>query len=574
MSLKITPKITDRLPEITTSFQPLFIKQRKYSKDVFQKDFPYIAHEKQNILYKFANIKEAFSRPFANFYIDILNTFSLQKLTNIYSTTKLRDFSGLNRFSPEEVIEILHLKNEEISFLKPFAHKKKFNGMFGFSFGDLLKINKYDKTEKMRLMDLSNTRLDFKSTDMIVKDKNVDTAYFASAVRKISDDFAENIDNMSVFKINGEYVIKFSTKTPFKSYIVPYVKPSSASKMTESRFQSIQKINEKIDEIKGLNIDVNKHNVEVLTTDKGRLKNYRFSLPPNLIKKEWEAGRLEKEDISMLFTDAAGIVSKEDFEYFAKQGFTLTPFDTEEIIAARKYTFNHDELKTNSPYYKAKEPEILAKEFKKLENIDSGRKIIVVDGLPGAGKSTALQKFLKHQKETYYTTDVDEIREYFPEYYQGGIGSDLVHLPASNILKKIILPKALAEGKNIVFQTTGNFEKLDKVLRETYKNGYSIDYVNIQIPTNIAILQANNRHKTNGRFMDPYIILSKAKMNSGEKGFMAKILSYNPYIKNSYNYDAGILTKIEEGIEGQDYNLDEKRGLLERFVDIFKRREK
>ena len=74
--------------------------------------------------------------------------------------------------------------------------------------------------------------------------------------------------------------------------------------------------------------------------------------------------------------------------------------------------------------------------------------------------------------------------------------------------------------------------------------------------------------------MDPYIILSKARMNSGEKGFMAKILSYNPYIKNSYNYDSGILTKIEEGVDGQYYNLNEKKELLERFVDIFKRREK
>ncbi len=131
----------------------------------------------------------------------------------------------------------------------------------------------------------------------------------------------------------------------------------------------------------------------------------------------------------------------------------------------------------------------------------------------------------------------------------------------------------MSEGKNIVFQMTGNFEKLDKVLRETHKNGYSINYINIQIPTNIAILQANNRHKTNGRFMDPYIILSKARMNSGEKGVMAKILSYNPYIKNSYNYDSGILTKIEEGVDKQYYNLNEKKGLLERFIAIFKRSE-
>ena len=73
--------------------------------------------------------------------------------------------------------------------------------------------------------------------------------------------------------------------------------------------------------------------------------------------------------------------------------------------------------------------------------------------------------------------------------------------------------------------------------------------------------------------MDPYIILSKARMNSGEKGVMAKILSYNPYIKNSYNYDSGILTKIEEGVDKQYYNLNEKKRLLERFVTIFKRSE-
>ena len=69
--------------------------------------------------------------------------------------------------------------------------------------------------------------------------------------------------------------------------------------------------------------------------------------------------------------------------------------------------------------------------------------------------------------------------------------------------------------------------------------------------------------------MDPYIILSKARMNSGEKGFMAKILSYNPYIKNSYNYDSGILTKIEEGVDSQYCNLNEKQGLLDRLLAIF-----
>ena len=571
MNIKISPQITQHYPEIITPFQPLFIKTSKYTKDMFLKDFPNISPEKTGILYKFASIKELLeSRPFAGFHVDILNMFSLQKLKNIYPVAKLKDYSGLSRFSPEELISVLNLKNEEINFIKPFARKKKYNGIFAFTPSELLKISKIDKVEKSRFMDLSNTNLDFKSMNLLVKDKNINTADFASAVRKIQDDFAENIANMGIAKVENKYFVKFFTKTPFKTHIVPYKPTNSGTKMTDKRFFAIQKINEKIDEIKELNIKVNKHNSEVLIKNKGKLKNYTFSLPPNLIINEWKAGNLDKEDISMFFTEAAGLVSREDFTYFGERGFRLTPFDNEKIINDRKYTLSHRALSKNSHYYKEKESEILSKMFKKLDKIDANLKFIIVDGFSGSGKTTAINDFLKGKNETYFSADSDEVKAEFEEYYKGGIGANLVHSVAGKLFKEKIIPKALQDGKNIIFQTTCTFESLNKIIQKVRKNGYSIDYINVNTPLQTSILRSNNRHKTNGRYMDPYLILSRARENNSAKENMAKVLSYYSSIDNSYNYQSGILTKIENGVDGAHFDLSEKKSFLDKFVDYFR----
>ncbi len=559
-------KPTDYYPDIINSFQPLFIKTQKYTKDVFQKEFPHVTPEKGNILLRFANIQEALNNPFANSYINILNTFSLKKLVNIYPIAKLRDFSSLNRFSPEELIQVLKLNNEDITFIKPFARQKGYNRMFNFSTENLLEISKYNETDKSRLMDLYSTRLNSKIVRTLVKDTSLETQDFAGAIQKLQNEYAKNIDNINVIKVPDNYLIRLTTKKPFKTHTFAYKAGENAiAKMTPKRFKAIEKINSEIDKINELNSLVNKHNYKVINTGNGRIKSYQFNLPPNIIRNEWEAGKLVKEDITSLFTDAAGIISDEDFRYFAKQEFKLTPFDNKSVITARKYKFTHEPLSTNSDYYPKKEAEILKEEFSKLDKVASGKKLLILDGLPGSGKSTAFKNFVKN--ESFYATDNDDIKACFSEYYQNGIGAQTVHTAARTVYKHKILPKALENGKNIVYQTCGDYESLNKFLQKAHKKGYTIDYVNINTDIPNSIKRAIHRQKVGGRFMDPYIILAMARRNQSAKQYMAKIISFNPYVNNSYNYNSGTLIKVEAGIETNYINYSQSKN---NFVDKVK----
>lgn len=572
MNLKIPPVKTNYYPDIITPFQPVFIKDIKYPKKSFQKRFSYVPDEKKGILYRYANIKEStYSFLFTDLNLDILNLFSPKKLKSLYSLVKMKDFLQTSRFSPEELFVFLKLKNEDINFLKPFARQKKYDGMFNYSVPELFAINRHSDEEKLRFMDLLQTHLDYKTMDTIVNDKTIDAADFSSAVRDIQQKHAENIAYISAFKSPEGYKIKITTKEPFTTYTYPYESGNSAIKMTEKRFLTLGKIKEEIDKITELNKLVNKHNFEVINKKIGKIKNYSFSLPPNLIKNEWEKGNLVKEDIQDLFTEAAGIVSNEDFKYFASREFKLTPFDNDETIKARKYNITHKELDLNSDYYKEKEVEIINREFQKLEKADSGKNLLIVDGFPGSGKTTAYRNFIKNSDEEYYITDVDDLRMDFSELYNGGIGSGLVHKAVSNLYKNKIIPEALAKNKNIVYQMCGSYENLNDVLQKARKNGYTINYININTNSSASIINSNNRQKTNGRFMDPYIILSFAKVNAGAKQYMAKIISYSPLIDNSYNYKSGILSRIENGNEVENIKLNTKsENYFSKLINYFK----
>lgn len=551
--MKITPKIYE--PEIITPFQPLQINTRKYTKAFFQKDFPDMNPEKGNVLYKFASITECNNKHiFANYHIDLLNLFSLKKLNSIYPIAKLKDFSNLVRFSPEELLRILNLKTSEIEFIKPFARQKNYKNIFNFSTNQLLTINNHSQAEKERFVNLLSTHLDYNNMETLVKDKDVDVVDFSGAVREIQEKYAENIHDISIFKADGKYNIKITTQEPFKTQIFPYIKGKRGIKMTPQRFNSIEKINNEIEKIKSLNCALNKHNFEAINFQNGKIKNYTFSLQPNLIRKEWEAGNLTKEDITDIFTNAAGIISEEDFNYFAKNGFKLTYFDNEKVIQARQHFQNCKPVDANSKYYKEKESEILSKEFAKLKGIAAERKLLILDGLPGAGKSTVYRKFVKDT--SFYTTDNDDIKKEFVEVYNNGIGSQLVHNAAKRIYKGEILPKAFSEGKNIVYQTCGGYESLNKIIEKAHKNGYEIEYVNVNTSTNISIRHALSRQETDGRFMDPYLILQIARRNASAKHYMAKIISYNPNINSAYEYNKGILSKIENGTEVTNVDLN------------------
>ena len=70
--------------------------------------------------------------------------------------------------------------------------------------------------------------------------------------------------------------------------------------------------------------------------------------------------------------------------------------------------------------------------------------------------------------------------------------------------------------------------------------------------------------------MDPYTILAVAERNQRAKQYMAKIISFNPYVNNSYNYKSGILTKIEDGMEAEYVDYKQKsNSFLNKLKNLF-----
>ena len=68
--------------------------------------------------------------------------------------------------------------------------------------------------------------------------------------------------------------------------------------------------------------------------------------------------------------------------------------------------------------------------------------------------------------------------------------------------------------------------------------------------------------ETDGRFMDPCVIIDIAKKNSNAKGYMAEIISYSPYIHKSYKCHNYELLEVKQGEIKKSYNLNKPNWLL------------
>lgn len=555
-----------KTPEIITPFMPYTRVTSSYPKDIFEKEFSSVDLKKKPILFKFANVCQHNTLLFNNLDLRFLENFSLNKLINVFSLVGLRDFSTYNRFSPTELFKILELKNEEISFIKPFARQKNYQGVFNYSTENLLDINKESNINKSRYMDLMSARLKYEDAKMIVDNHDINTTDFKCAIRDLQERFAENIDNISINHLGDKYQIVLTTQTPFSVHRFNYSEckngQNNSKKMTLERFNTLEYLNSQIDEVDSYNKMVNKYNFEVINNGKGKIREYSSGIKSGDIIKAWESGNLLKEDIMDLFTKNPACIPREDFKYFAQKKFKLTPFDTPKIIEGRYYTATTPKLDTASDYYKVKEGEILKKELQKLKDADSNKKIMIIDGLPGAGKSTIINNILKQTKEKFYVSDSDNIKKEFTEYYKDGIGAEVVHKASSYLYKNKLIPAILKQGKNLIYQTSGSYESLDKILKDANKLGYTIDFVNVNTDKVTCINRAKKRMETDGRFMDPCVIIDIAKKNSNAKGYMAEIISYSPYIHKSYKCHNYELLEVKQGEIKKSYNLNKPSWIL------------
>ena len=137
--------------------------------------------------------------------------------------------------------------------------------------------------------------------------------------------------------------------------------------------------------------------------------------------------------------------------------------------------------------------------------VAQGRRIDIVIGVPAAGKSSVLVNPLSEQHKSR-VIDSDMAKELLPEY-DGGKGAGNVHKESSQIRNRVF-DSAIENGDNIVWPTVGdNLDKLLSNIQTMRDNGYSV-YLHLnELSATKATGRALNRFLTEGRFVDPAIVL-------------------------------------------------------------------
>lgn len=523
------------------------------------------------ILRKFVNINEHSKLLLKIFNFEFFSNFSHKK-NNTLSLVNIKNTSALNHFTPAEKLRIFKLKSKEIAFLKPFARQKNYMGKFNYSIDNLLEINNESENNKNRYMDLMFTRLNFDDVKTLVQDKNIDTTDFRTAIRNLRLKYAKNINNLTINKVDDKYQIVLTTIEPNVTYKFSYTKSKKNSantkKMTLARFYAIEDINNEISKVVEYNRSIRQHNFETLNSGNGDIKKYSKRIESGSLIQAWQSGKIMKEDIMNWFTEYPDCISRKDFQYFARKKFQLTPFDNDKVIEARYYTATHSKLNKESDYYKAKESGIIQSELEKLKGVDSHKKIIIIDGLPGAGKSSLIEYLLKQTRERFYISDSDNIKQYFSEYYNDGIGAEVVHKAASYLYKNKLIPEVMAQGKNLIYQTSGSYAAINRLLKKAHELGYTVDFINVDTSLSTCIKRATDRMDFIGRFIDPCVILEIARKNANAKNFMAEIMSHNPYVSKTYKCQNYELKEVKEGEIKKSYDLDKSKWYLKfrRFI--------
>ena len=589
----ITPRIYNNLSEVRdnviTAFKPIFISQPQCDKDVFSKNFSSIHPNKRVYLYKFANLHEHYNLSYGVFDLKQLVNFSREKLKSLFSISSLKDDTGMLRFTPKQLLQTSKYNDETFNFIKPFARQKNNNGLFNFTFNDIKALSNFSDKEKQNAMQLLVFKLPPDDLINISKDKNANISALQERLSVINDLYPQNIYEMGVKKINNNYLVHLTTEDNYKTYNYVFdnnfnLNPKYESNIdfktgtfkkkgfwnnlkfwskkdeavlqpqsnnlrcsVKEHYEALGNINEYAESLKNLQKKMYRYNFQVSTTGEGNIIDTNINLPKNMLVNYWKKGLISSSDLIQICSDYAELIPQSDLDYFALNKVKMTQFDNDKFLEIRKNNAMSKPVEVGSDYYKKVLKETLSIENEKLKNIKAERKLIIIDGLPGAGKSTIINSILKEDKNSFYTPDSDDIKAMFKEAYNNGEGANLVHNASGKILKNEIIPRVLEQGKNFIYQTTGNYVSINKIINQAAEKGYKIDFIHIPTRKNISLERTINRFNQSGRFMDPVVTMSIFNTNNKEKAYSAKIFSYNKNIINSYVFEDGKYQLIKEG---------------------------
>ena len=573
-----------------SAFQPIFIETPKFPKDIFSKNFAGVKPDKRTYLHKFANLHEHYRLIYNIPDLQFLETFSVKKLKSLFMIAFEKDEAGIIRFVPDELMNIANLSEDTLNFIKPFARQKKNTEIFNYRINDIYKLSDFSPQERLNAIQLFKFNLSARDLIEISKDQNADISALKNRLETLEKIFAQDINELEVKKFGEDYVVtlltnnnkvhkyvfdnKFNLNPCYKSDVDfdneslretnifkrlnpfkqkhPTLQKTTGNNLKVSLQENIlalDTIQEKLDYIKQLYLKAYKHNFYVMHTGKGHFYEPDIKLPKNMLVDYWKKGAISNNDLIKICTENAGIIPESDLNYFALNKIKITPYDTDKYIEIRYNNLFSEPVKIGSAYYNKVLGEILNIEKEKLKNVKAQKRMIIIDGLPGAGKSTIIKNILKNDKNAFYTPDSDDIKAMFKEVYKNGEGSNLIHEASGKILKTEILPLAFKQGKNVIYQTTGSSVSVSKIIQQAKNYGYDIDFIHIKTPKNLSVERSIQRFEQTGRYIDPYVIMSIFNQNNQEKEYAAKIFSHDKNIRNTFIYKNEKMLLVKDGIK-------------------------
>jgi len=142
--------------------------------------------------------------------------------------------------------------------------------------------------------------------------------------------------------------------------------------------------------------------------------------------------------------------------------------------------------------------------YERATNVPAEQVAIIAGGLPGAGKSTVLERYAGIDRSRFLIIDPDEIKEAMArrdlipsvEGLSPMEASDLVHEESSYIAKRLAR-RAQAEGKNVIWDITmSSRASTEQRIEALRTSGYThIEGIFVDIPLSTSEARAEARHR-------------------------------------------------------------------------------
>jgi predicted kinase len=175
--------------------------------------------------------------------------------------------------------------------------------------------------------------------------------------------------------------------------------------------------------------------------------------------------------------------------------------------------------------------------YAKASDVPCERRAIIAGGLPGAGKSTVLERYAGIDRSQYLTINPDDVKEEMARRDMippvSGLSpmeaSDLVHEESSHIAKRLA-HRAHADGKNVIWDITMSSRvSTERRVNALRAQGYtSIEGIFIDVAVDVSVHRADSRHREGqnnyragdgfgGRFIPAELIRAQADPECGSR---------------------------------------------------------